>query len=449
MHNDSVLSRPDANAAGQESIRLLYRKIAWRIMPILFLGFVISSIDRSNIGFAKLQMQNDLGFSNSVYGIGAGIFFIGYFVLEVPSNLLLHRLGARVWITRIMVTWGVVSVLMFLTRGPASFYLLRFLLGIAEAGLVPGVILYLTYWFPSARRARMVAVFYTAVAASGIVGGPAAGWIMAHFAGFHGLAGWQWLFILEGVPAVLLAAAVYRYLDDNPDRAAWLTPAQRAFVTSQLDSTEQDADAGAWRVFGTPLMWLLTTVFFMICVSMIGVAMWLPTLIQATGVSDVFHVGLLSAVPYLVATMAMILVSRHSDRTGERRWHVALPMIIGAGGLGVSVAYDHNTLIALGGLTVATTGILSAMPPFWSVPAGFLRGRAAAAGIAMINALGNLGGFFGPFFIGYTRDLTHSTASGITAIAVALAIGGVLMLAVPTSKRLRVVSSTSVSTVAS
>ena len=414
-------------AAESSTLDRIYRKIAWRLMPILFLSYVVSYLDRQNIGFAKLQMQHDFSFSDSVFGLGASIFFVGYVAFEVPSNLFLYKLGARRWIARIMISWGLISALMFMTRGPVSFYVLRFLLGIAEAGLVPGVILYLSYWFPPSRRARIVAMFYAAVAVSGIIGGPFSGWLMQTFNGTHGLRGWQWLFILEGAPSVAMGIIVLRFLADSPQHANWLSADEKSAVSLQLGAPAQH-HGSVLRVLANRQLWLLIIVFFMQCAGITGVGLWMPTLVQATGVKSLAQIGLLTAIPYLVAVVVMFFHCRHSDRTGERRWHIALPMLVAAAGLAIAVRFGHDTVISLLGLTLCASGILSSTPPFWSLPVARLSGSAAAVGVALVTAMGNLGSFASPFFIGLTRDLTHSTAVGMYSLAGGLCLGGLLIL---------------------
>lgn len=427
MNDNNLQYAAVPQSAASRALDAIYRKITLRLMPILFLSYVVSYLDRQNIGFAKLQMQQELGFSDSVFGLGASIFFIGYFLFEVPSNMFLHKLGARRWIARIMISWGAISVLMFMTRGPVSFYALRFLLGVAEAGLVPGAILYLSYWFPAPRRARVVAMFYTAVAVSGIVGGPISGWLMQALDGKHGMSGWQWLFIVEGVPSVLMGLIVLRFLVDLPNHASWLSASEKALVNAQVDAPVH-GHRSTWSTFGDRQLWLLIAVFFMQCAGITGVGMWMPTLVQATGVRSLAQVGMLTAIPYLVAIVAMFFHCRHSDRTGERRWHVAVPMVVAAMGLALSVRFGHDTVISLIGLTLGASGILCSTPPFWSLPVSRLSGSAAAVGVAMVTAFGNLGSFASPFLIGLTRDLTHSTATGIYSIAAGLLFGGVLVL---------------------
>jgi len=408
----------------------LYNRVSRRLMPFLFLCFVAAYLDRVNVGFAKLQMQAELQFSDAVYGVGAGIFFIGYFLFEVPSNLLMTRAGARIWIARIMISWGVISSALMFTTSAASFYVLRFLLGVAEAGFFPGIILYLTYWYPAQRRARMVAVFMSGVAVAGVVGGPLSGWIMKACAGLNGWSGWQWLFLLEGLPSVLLGVWTLFYLDDGIRAARWLSEDDKQVLECELaGERSQQQHLPLARLFGSAKVWLLALVYFLCVMGLYGVSFWLPQLIKNSGVTDVFDIGLLSAVPYGVAAVTMVLAARHSDRSGERRWHTAIAALAGALGLVAATVYSDNTVIALAALSVATAGILSTFPIFWSLPTAMLGGAAAAAGIAMINSLGNLAGFAAPYLVGAIRDATGSTASGIYLIAASLAAGALLVVA--------------------
>jgi D-galactonate transporter len=398
-------------------------------MPFLFLCYVAAYLDRVNVGFAKLQMQAELGFSDTVYGLGAGIFFIGYFLFEVPSNLLMTRTGARIWIARIMLSWGLISSALMLAGSAASFYLLRFLLGAAEAGFFPGIILYLTYWYPARRRARMVALFMSGVAVAGVVGGPLSGWIMSACAGVLGLSGWQWLFLLEGLPSVLLGIWTLFYLDDGIRAASWLSESEKQVLEREIvadGAGKQHLALG--RVFGSAKVWLLALVYFMFVMGLYGVSFWLPQLIKNSGVKDVFDIGLLTAVPYFAAAVTMVLAARHSDRSGERRWHAAAAALAGAAGLIVATLYADNTLIAMAALSVATAGILSTFPIFWSLPTAMLGGAAAAAGIALINSVGNLAGFVSPYLVGAIKDASHSTANGMYLLAASLVLGGLLVV---------------------
>nr|WP_315251807.1 MFS transporter [uncultured Duganella sp.] len=408
----------------------LYRRVSWRLMPFLFLCFVAAYLDRVNVGFAKLQMQADLQFSDAVYGIGAGIFFIGYFIFEVPSNLLMTRTGARLWIARIMISWGLISSALMFTNSVTTFYALRFLLGAAEAGFFPGIILYLTYWYPAPRRARMVALFMSGVAVAGVVGGPLSGWIMKTFAGVHGLNGWQWLFLLEGLPSVAIGICTLFYLDDGIRAARWLGEEDKQALEREIAADRsQHQHMSLSQVFRSGKVWLLALVYFLCVMGLYGVSFWLPQLIKNSGVTDVFDIGLLSAVPYFVAAVVMVLAARHSDRSGERRWHTAVAALAGALGLVVATLYSDHTAIALAALSVATAGILTTFPIFWSLPTAMLGGAAAAAGIAMINSIGNLAGFVAPYLVGAIRDATSSTASGIYLIAASLLAGAVLVVA--------------------
>jgi D-galactonate transporter len=427
-------SQPNQQQTDRQSDRQLdhlYRRVSWRLMPFLFLCYVAAYLDRVNVGFAKLQMLADLQFSDTVYGIGAGIFFIGYFLFEVPSNLLMTRAGARIWIARIMISWGVISSALMFADSVATFYVLRFLLGAAEAGFFPGIILYLTYWYPARRRARMVALFMSGVAVAGVVGGPLSGWIMTAFAGRHGLSGWQWLFLLEGLPSVLIGIWTLFYLDDGIRSAKWLGEDDKRQLERAIEADRKDQLAMPLKqVFSSGKVWLLALVYFLFVMGLYGVSFWLPQLIKNSGVKDVFNIGLLTAIPYGLAAVVMVLAARHSDRSGERRWHTALAALAGALGLVVATVYSDNTLVAMAALSVATAGILTTFPIFWSLPTAMLGGAAAAAGIAMINSIGNLAGFVSPYLVGAIKDATASTASGIYLLAASLLAGAVLVLVV-------------------
>jgi ACS family tartrate transporter-like MFS transporter len=365
-----------------------------------------------------------------VYGLGAGIFFLGYFAFEIPSNLVLARVGARAWIARIMISWGLVSMAMAAVVGARSFYVLRLLLGIAEAGFFPGMILYLTYWFPAAERARAIARFMTATAIAGVVGGPVSGLLLG-LDGVAGLQGWQWLFLLEGAPAVVLGVVVLVHLPDGPADATFLTPDERAGLAARLAAEGRPADGHTTlrAALGSGRVWLLGLLYFLLVNGFYGVSLWLPQIVQGLSGAGDLVVGVVSAVPYLVAAVGMVLVAAHSDRTGERRWHVAIPAAAGAVGL-VAAAHVPGPAAALAALCLAAVGIWSALGPFWALPTALLSGRAAAAGIALVNSLGNLGGFVGPYGIGVVRETTGSFALGLDALAVALLAAGALALSV-------------------
>ena len=419
-------------ATGNSFEDATYAKVTWRLIPFLFLCYVVAYLDRVNIGFAKLEMLADLKFSETVYGLGAGVFFIGYFLFEVPSNIILHRVGARVWIARIMITWGLLSAAMMFVSTPTMFYVIRFLLGVAEAGFFPGIILYLTYWYPAHRRGRIAALFMTAIPVSGVFGGPLSGWILHGLPGAAGLAGWQWLFILEGLPSILVGVVVFFYLQDGIRHAKWLSEAEKKLLEAHIvTDTKHKADMPLRQVFSNPRVWLLALIYFCFVMGLYGISFWLPTLIKATGVKDPLDIGFLTAIPNAAAVVAMIYVSRRSDQHRERRWHVAVPGILGCVGLILSVIYSDNTVLAIGALTLATVGIISALPVFWSLPTAFLGGTAAAAGIAFINSLGNLSGFVSPYMVGWIKDATHSTNMAMYALAASVLIGGLLALAAP------------------
>jgi D-galactonate transporter len=410
----------------------IFRRLAVQILPILMFAYVTSYIDRVNVSFAKLQMSQHLGFSDAVFGFGAGIFFLGYVIFEVPSNMLLVRVGPRRWITRIVVSWGIVSGLTAFVSTPMQFYVMRFLLGVAEAGFFPGVILYLTYWYPAHRRGRMTTFFMTAVALSGVIGGPISGFILKAFDGVSGWHGWQWLFLLEGIPSVLAGVLVFFTLDERIAKATWLTDEEKALLARNVDAeeaTKEDLPLGA--VMSSPRVWLMALIYFSFVMGLYGVGFWLPTIIKATGVTDTFMIGLLSAIPYAAAVVAMILIARSADKHRERRWHLAIPAAIGAIGLVLSVIWAHQTALAMLGLTLATIGILTTLPLFWSLPTAFLGGAAAAAGIAMINSIGNLAGFLSPYLMGWLKQVTGANDAGMYMLAGFLVLGGLLALSVP------------------
>ncbi|RZT87990.1 D-galactonate transporter [Pseudonocardia sediminis] len=415
----------------------VFRKVAWRLVPFLFLCYAVAYLDRVNVGFAKLQMQDELWFSDVVYGIGAGIFFVGYILFEVPSNVILHKVGARRWIARIMVSWGVVSAAMALANSEWTFYLLRFLLGVAEAGFIPGILLYLTYWFPAHRRGRITALFLTAIPVATIFGGPLSGWIMTSLGGAGGLAGWQWLFVVEAIPAVLLGFVVLRRLDDDVASATWLTDAEKTVVTEAVAEGEQakpDAHARVRDTLRSGTMWLLGGIYFCVALGIYTISFWLPTIISDSGVDSALTVGLLSALPYLVAVVAMVAVAAHGDRTGERRWHTAVPCAVGGLGLVATAMSLQSTVFALLALTVAAAAISSAQAAFWSLPSALLTGAGAAAGIALVNSVGNVSGAVSTSLVGFLTSLTGSTASSLYLFGAVLVVGGALVLVLSPSR---------------
>jgi D-galactonate transporter len=416
--------------AESDRLESAYSKVSRRILPILLLGYVIAYLDRVNVGFAKLQMLEDLHFSEAVYGLGAGIFFLGYFLFEVPSNMILHRVGARRWIARIMITWGVIAAAMMFVKTPSAFYIFRFLLGLAEAGFFPGVILYLTQWYPAERRGRVTAIFMTGIAICSVIGSLLSGWIMQTFDGLNGWAGWQWLLLLEGLPAVLVGVYILFRLTDRIEDASWLTEAEKTLIASDVARDAGSQPAGS---LGTALrdgrVWFACLIYFCVITGLYGIGFWLPTIVSEMGVKSPLDIGMLTAIPYTGAAIGMVLVGRSADQRNERRWHVAIPAILGALGLVLSVLLSSNVLASIVALTVATFGVLTAVPLFWSIPTAYLRGAAAAAGIALINSFGNLAGFTSPYFVGWIKDLTGSTAIGMFCVAAFVFTGAILVLA--------------------
>jgi D-galactonate transporter len=412
----------------------VYRKVTWRIVPFLMLCYIVAYLDRVNVGFAKLQMLNDLKFSDTVFGLGAGVFFLGYFLFEVPSNVILHKVGARRWIARIMITWAIISGAFMFVSTPLSFYVMRFLLGLAEAGFFPGIILYLTYWFPAQRRARMVCTFMTAIPLAGLIGGPLSGWIMEAFAGVRGYAGWQWLFVLEAVPAVILGIVVLLYLDDGIRSAKWLKESEKRLLEANIEKEAQAkvAHPSLRAMFADPRVWLMALIYFCCVMGQYGLTFWLPTLIKTAGITGVLNIGLYTAIPYSAAVITMLYLGRSSDKHGERRWHLVIPLLLGAVGLvGSALAGTTNTGIAIAFLSIAAAGVLSSAPLFWSLPTAFLHGVAAAAGIAAINSVGNLAGFISPFLIGAVKDMTQSTNIALYMLAGVLVAGAAIVMSVP------------------
>ncbi len=413
----------------------LYDRIFWRIVPFLFLSYLVAFLDRVNVGFAKLQMADQLGFSDAVYGLGAGIFFIGYFLFEVPSNLLLEKFGAKWWIARIMVTWGIISSCMMLVETEFWFYTLRFLLGVAEAGFYPGIILYLTYWFPEAQRCRMIAIFMAAIALSNMVGGPISGGIMQWMDGVNGWQGWQWLFLLEGLPAVIMGLLVLVILDNGPATAKWLSDEEKAVVLQHLAEDEEikkgrGVKHGFKDVFFDGRVWALAFVYLCTVCGFYAINFWMPTIIQEFGLDpgSYLEVGFLSVFPWGTAAVVMVLVGSHSDETGERWWHAIIPIVVAAIGLlGLGLA-GHHGLTSMICLTLITSGLLSFISVFWSFPAAILSGTAAAAGIAFINSIGNLGGYIGPEIMGRVRMATDSNELALIALSAVVLLGAVVML---------------------
>ncbi|WP_027941576.1 MFS transporter [Amycolatopsis taiwanensis] len=410
-------------------------KVAIRIMPFLTLLYFVNYLDRVNIGFAGPNgMNKELALSSTAFGLASGIFFIGYLILEVPSNLALHRFGARRWIARIMVTWGVVAIAMAFVPNSATLVVLRFLLGVAEAGFFPGIILYLTYWFPAAQRAKAVALFMVAIPVSTAIGSTLSSLLINAGHGVLGLSGWRFMFLVEGVPAILLAVVAWFYLTDRPDRAKWLSAEERDWLSGQLDAerraTESEHGWTLRKALTHPRILGLAFVYFAVVYGVYALGFFLPTIIAGFGEQfgtklSVLQAGLVTAVPYVIGALIMVPWARHGDRTGERTWHVAAPMIVG--GLAIPVAlYLGNPYLTMTAVTICAIGVCAALPTFWALPSNFLAGSAAAGGIALINALGNLSGFAAPYITGWLRDLTGSQRTGLWVVGACMVAGAVV-----------------------
>ncbi|NHB11033.1 MFS transporter [Burkholderia cepacia] len=406
----------------------LYRKLNWRLLPFLLLCYTFAYLDRVNIGFAKLSMQSDLGISDAVYGLGAGIFFLGYVLFEIPSNLLLPRIGARKTISRIMVLWGLTSAGMMFVHDETTFYGMRFLLGVFEAGFAPGMIFYLTYWYGQRRMAGVMAVVMLAGPIGGAFGSPLSAWLMTGLSGAHGLAGWQWMFIVEGLPCVLLGALALKVLSDRPADAAWLTDDEKRLLAAELHAPGAGHHSFG-QVLRDPRVYLLAFAYFTIICGIYAVSFWLPSILKADGVTDTMQIGLYSMIPYVCAAIAMIVIGRRSDRRGERRFHSAVPALIGAIALAVATTANGNLVVSLVGMTIATSMIWAAYTVFWAIPSQYLKGDAAAGGIALINTIGLIGGFLSPTIIGAIHSATGSMAAGLLVMVALLVAGAAVLVA--------------------
>lgn len=403
----------------------------WRLMPFLFLLYIVAYLDRINVSFAVLQMRGELGLTDRVYGRAAGMFFAGYFFFQLPSNLVLEKFGVRRWISGLMIVWGIISCLMIFIRGPLSFYGMRFALGAAEAGFFPGMILYMKRWFPANARARAVAWFMTANPLAGIVGSPISGALLG--LNGKGLSGWQWMFLMEGTPAILLGVIVYWALSDNPREATWLRGDEREWLLARL-ALEQQAEAALeksnfWQVLISPRIWMLSMVYFGVSTTMYGVTLWLPSVIRSLSGLSYFLTGLVSALPFLATAIVMVLVGMRSDRKGERRWHTAIPAFLGAAGL-MAAGYGNSTIVVVACIGLGLVCAESMVGPFWAMATSRMEGLSAAAGIAVINSLANLGGYYGPDIIGFFRKLNGGFRGGLLAIGTTLALSGAIALLV-------------------
>lgn len=412
------------------------RRVSWRLVPFICLLYFIAFIDRVNIGFAALTMNKDLGFTSAVFGFGAGIFFFGYFLFEVPSNMVLDKVGARLWIARVMITWGIISFAFAFVQGEYSFYTLRFLLGAAEAGFFPGIILYLSYWFPIRYRAGVVSLFMAAAPISVVLGSPLSS-VLLEMEGILGLHGWQWMFIIEAVPAVILGVIVLFYMTDRPEKAKWLPDDQRTWLVSEMNEEHARkkvvAKHGIVAGMCDPRVLALALIYFGTSAGLYTLGIWAPQIIKSFGLSTM-AVGFLNGVPPTIAIIAMILWARHSDKTRERTWHVVIACLVAAAGL-MLAGGASSTIAVVAALTLVNIGISSAKPPLWAMPTMFLSGSAAAVGIATINSIGNLGGFVGPWAIGWIKDRTGSFTGGLIFVAGLLVLSAVVTLLVARAGR--------------
>ena len=423
-----------AVTAEQVDAKKLYSKISWRLIPYIFVLYILAYLDRVNVGFAAVEFTRDLRLTNTAFGLGSALYFAGQLMFDLPSNLLLQKVGPRVWIARIMITWGLIASCMMFVSGTKSFYAMRLLLGISEAGFFPGMILYLTYWFPSEERARAIAKFMTATSLAGVVGAELAR-VLMKMDGEAGLHGWQWLFLLEGVPSFLLGISVLFVLKNHPDDAAWLTDAEKKWLDGELQRDRKEGGANDNHnlkdAFGMPMVWVLALIFMLSQVGVYTVNIWMPkildTFLHVGGAAGAEMVGRYGALPYLAAAICTVIVGWSSDRTGERRFHIAGCLVLGIGGF-VWAAYAHSLAAALLAFTVAAIGYWSMMGPFWALPTRVLGGRAAAGGVAIITMIGSLGGFIGPSLTGKLRDMTHNYTAGLLVIAGMTLLGAVLCL---------------------
>ncbi|WP_142502459.1 MFS transporter [Klebsiella sp. 2680] len=427
-----VSTRPVELAA--EDTASIYRKITWKLIPFLCLCYLAAYLDRINIGLAKLQMASDLSLSETAFGLGAGLFFVGYILFEVPSNLILQRVGARIWIARIMLTWGLLSTATLLVQTPMQFYIVRFLLGAAEAGFLPGVLFYLTKWFPSWRRSRIIALFMIGLPLSSLIGGPLSGWIMGHFHEVYGLRGWQWLFLLEGLPSVLLGVMTFWLLPDSIERANWLSHEEKKAIQSELEKDEGDAKGVKHRLRDGLLnirVVMLGGIDFSILLSAYAMGFWMPTFIKNAGTTDISTIGYLTAIPSLAALIGMLAIGKSSDRLRERRWHIIVPFVIGAAAMGASTFFSHNVLMTVLLFSVAQAMIIGAVPVFFSLPATFLKGTAAAAGFAFACSIANIAGLVSNSVMGIALDLTGSGNGALWFFAICLLLSCLLVIALP------------------
>ena len=417
-----------------------YAKAVWRILPFLLLVYGLGYIDRLNVSFAQLSMREKLGFSDAVYGLGAGIFFISYFLFEIPSNVVLARIGARKTIASIMVLWGFASTATALITTPYQFYAIRFLLGVFEAGLFPGVVLYLGYWFPASRKGAIMALLLTSGLVAGMISGPMSGWILQSWDGVEGLANWQWLFILEGFPSVIVGIIAFYVLVDRPSEAKWLTAAEKQGMDKKLleDEAEKAAHGGSHKgVFADPQIYILGFGLFAVLCGYYAVTFWTPTIIKAAGVTNMLHVGLYAVIPNVVAMAAMMLNARHSDKTLERGWHFAIPLVLSAVGLAISATQSNSLFFSIAALSLALAGVMGAFPTFWAIATTYLPASYAAVGVALINSVAATGGFVSPYVVGTIKSATGSLLMALLPILAVMVLGSITTLVFVPARVLR------------
>ncbi|GAB3626206.1 Putative tartrate transporter [Pandoraea terrae] len=431
---DSTLSYEEVSrppVADSAVVEATYRKVTLRLMTFLFFCWVLNYLDRVNVSFAQLQLKHDLGLSDAAYGLGVSLFFVGYILLEVPSTLMLRRIGARKTVTRIMLLWGIISTAMAFMTAPWQFYLARTLLGAAEAGFWPGIILYLSYWYPGQRRARITSRFLLAIAAAGIIGGPLSGFILQNFMDVWGFRNWQWLFFLEGLPAVITGVAAWFYLTDKPQDAAWLSDEQRRIVIGALEEENRqkphDAPSRLLVALRDPRVYVIAAGWATVPICGTILNYWTPTIIKQAGVSNLLHIGVLSALPYIVGAIAMLLIARSSDLRLERRWHFALSTTAGAVGAVALTILAHHWTVAIACLSLVSVSYFAAAAIIWTIPPAYLKGEAAAGGIGVISSLGQVGAFFAPNVLGWVKTVTGSFSAGILLVAALVFIGGIVV----------------------
>lgn len=419
----------DAHARHGDDV---HRKNVYRLIPLLFVCYLFAHLDRINIGFAKMQMSTDLGFSDTVYGLGAGLFFVSYMLFGVPSNLALDKVGPRRWIAVLMVCWGLLSSGMLFVRTHEEFYILRFLLGMAEAGFFPGIMLFINRWFAKSRRAQVTALFAVAVPMAGIVGAPLSGWILEAFSEGAGLKGWQWMFLIEGCPVVLLGLVVLRMLPDRPEQAHWLSTVEQETVRSfsgPVSNDQQKVSPFSLVLQGN--VWLLVIIYSAVMLGMGVVAFWMPSLIASAGVLHSDQVGLLSSLPYLIGCVCMVLTGRSSDRMRERRWHLFIPLLMTSVGISLAAIAPHDLLLVMVGMCFACSGATTALPMFWQLPAGIMGARNLAVGLAFVSSCGSIASFLSPSLVGFVKDSTGSASFALYLLAALILVGGALTFALP------------------